>query len=69
MECPGHEDTTAHSLGECPAFGLIRQELLGDFFMKPHEIMDVKLIKIVNFINQTGRLDGDDLFIDPLDSD
>ena len=59
-KCEDEEETVAHFLGQCPAYAMIRGEILGDTFMSMTEIFrSIRLKTIIRYAHKTKRLEFD----------
>lgn len=56
--CGETEETVEHYLRECPAFGRIRQEIIGRQILQQEELSRLSVQDILNFTRETGRFDG-----------
>ena len=57
QNCLEDEETVEHYLAECPAFARERYNTLGNMFLKQKDLSSLKIKQILNFINETKRLD------------
>ena len=64
--CPEQEESSEHFIGECIAYSQIRQEIFGATHKSPAQIANIGFNKLFRFIQSSGRLEGDNLFEDPL---
>ena len=53
--CEEEEETSVHIIGECPVFMNRRREMLGNFFLKEEDIIDLKLNRIVKYMKEVGE--------------
>ena len=68
MHCsdPKQEESSEHFIGEFIAYSQIRQEIFGATHKSPAQIANIGFNKLFRFIQSLGRLEGDNLFEDPL---
>ena len=57
QNCLEEEETVEHFLTECPAFARERYHTLGNMFLKKEDLPSLKIKKILNFIDETRRLE------------
>ena len=60
--CPGEAETSQHSLSECIQLMTIRMRIFGKPILTMEEIINSKLDQIIKFVEQSKRLERDDLF-------
>mgnify|MGYP007025695113 CR=1 FL=1 len=57
QQCLEDEETAEHFLSSCPAFATIRQQTLGNMFLRRNELKSLKVSNILKFCKETGRFD------------
>ena len=55
-QCLEEEETVEHFLTECPAFSVLRHHTLGNMFLKQKDLPNLKISKILDFVDLTERL-------------
>ena len=60
--CPGEAETSQHFLCECVRLMTIRLRIFGKPLLTMEEIINSKLNHIIKFVEQSGRLEKEDLF-------
>ena len=60
--CPGEAETSQHFLCECVQLMTIRLRIFGKPLLTMEEIINSKLNHIIKFVEQSGRLEKEDLF-------
>ena len=60
--CPGEQETSQHFLCECVGYMTLRLRTFGKVLLNMKELTDFRLIDIIKFVEQSGRLNRDNLF-------
>ena len=55
-QCLEEEESVEHFLTECPAFSIPRYYTLGNMFLKQKDLPNLKVKKILEFVDRTERL-------------
>ena len=56
-QCEEDDETAEHYLGECPAYGAIRQQTLGHIFLGQTELPTLKIKEILKYVRKTRRFE------------
>ena len=57
QQCLEDEETAEHFLADCPAFATVRQQTLGNMFLRRNELKSLKVSNILKFCKETGRFE------------
>jgi hypothetical protein len=57
--CGTEEETSAHYLGRCPRYSLLRNEILGSFDIAPEDFNQYPLSGLTTFVVRSGRFNMD----------
>ena len=53
--CEEEEETSVHIIGECPVFINRRREILGNFYLREEEMLELRINSIVRFMKGIGE--------------